>query len=189
MAPNVTTKIMIIRHGEKPGVPVAADGIDEDGNVDTKSLTAAGWQRAHALVDIFNPPATIAIRAGLGVPDHLFAASTGSGDQSKRPIETITPLSESFDPALAIDDTIDSTDIKSIAKAARKIGGVALACWRHENILAIAQRLAPAAALPKKWPGGRFDMIWVFDLNPAGDYEFTQVPELALPTDDATPMR
>jgi hypothetical protein len=180
---------MIIRHGEKPGVPVAADGIDGDGNVDSKSLTAAGWQRAHALVDLFNPPAGIAIRAGLAVPNHLFAAADTSGDQSKRPIETITPLADSFNPNLAIDSSIDSSDVKAIAKAAKSVGGVVLVCWKHENILEIAQRLAPTAPLPKKWPGNRFDMVWVFDLNAQGDYDFSQVAELLLPTDDSTPMK
>jgi hypothetical protein len=189
MAPNVTKTIMIIRHGEKPGVPVAADGIDVDGNVDSKSLTAAGWQRAHALVDLFNPPVGVAMRARLAVPDHLFAAADTSGDKSKRPIETITPLSESFNPNLAIDSTIASTDVKSIAKAAKSAGDVVLVSWKHEDILAIAQRLAPAALLPKKWPGNRFDMVWVFELNAQGDYDFLQVPELVLPTDDPSPMK
>ena len=189
MGANVTTKIMIIRHGEKPGVPIAADGIDSDGNDDSKSLTAAGWQRAHALVDLFHPPGGTAVRPGLAVPDHLFAAANTSGDRSKRPIETITPLAESFDPVKTIDEAIDATDISSIAKAAKSAGGVALVSWKHENILDIAQSLAPDAALPKKWPGNRFDVVWVLDLNAAGDYVFSQVAEMVLPTDDASLMK
>src|ERR1700722_5842775 len=128
MAPNITKKIMIIRHGEKPGVPVAADGMDTDGNPDSKSLTAAGWRRAHALVDLFNPASRDAMRSRLAMPEHLFAAADTSGDRSKRPVETLTPLSESFDPPLSIDASIESTDVKSIVHAVKSAGGVVLAC-------------------------------------------------------------
>jgi hypothetical protein len=97
-------------------------------------------------------------------------------------------LAESFDPALPIDNSIKATGTGAIAKAATKIGGVVLICWKHEDILAIAQGLTSASTLPRRWPGSRFDMVWVFDMNPAGVYEFTQIPELVMPGDQATPM-
>ena len=37
---------MIIRHAEKPDG--TAPGLDEAGNEDDSSLTAVGWERAHA---------------------------------------------------------------------------------------------------------------------------------------------
>jgi hypothetical protein len=183
-----STKIMIIRHGEKPGVPVAADGIDFDGASDPESLTAAGWQRAHALVALFHPPNPAGIRKGLAVPDHLFAASEFCGDHSKRPVETITPLAESFDPPLAIDSSIAATDIGKIADAVKGAGKSVLVCWKHEDILAIAEKLAPSETLPKRWHGSRFDIVWVFDLDGNGDYRFSQVPELVMATDQSTLM-
>jgi hypothetical protein len=180
------SKIMIIRHAEKPGVPIAADGIDVEGELDPKSLTAAGWQRAHALVSLFHP--SDQMRAGLATPEHLFAASAAGGDKAKRPFETLLPLAESFDPALPIDNSIKASDAGAIAKAATKIGGVVLICWKHEDILAIAQRLTSGSILPRRWQGSRFDMVWAFDMNPAGVYEFTQIPELVMPGDQATLM-
>ena len=45
--------VMIIRHGEKPGD--SHPGIDANGNQDDSSLTAVGWDRAHRLVDLFDP--------------------------------------------------------------------------------------------------------------------------------------
>src|SRR5580704_9099212 len=101
----VAAKIMIIRHGEKPDGTVSTPGIDSDGHTDPQSLTAAGWNRARALVEIFHPKAAT-IRAGLAVPDTLFAANDHYGSSSKRPLETLTPLAESFDPSLPIDAAI-----------------------------------------------------------------------------------
>lgn len=185
----MTTKIMIIRHGEKPGVPVAADGIDADGNDDPESLTAAGWHRAHALVELFHPAVPQNIKQGLAVPDVLFAAAERGGG-SKRPVETITPLAESFEPPKQIQDAITSTDVQAIARACTAVAGNALVCWKHENILDIAKQLVRSSSvLPKRWPGSRFDMVWVFDLAADGTYEFSQVPELVLPTDLSIPMR
>lgn len=183
-----SSKIMIIRHGEKPGVPTAADGIDVSGDVDPTSLTATGWQRAHALAELFHPSDQDRMRTGLATPDHLFAASTAGGDKSKRPYETLLPLAESFNPTLAIDNSIKATDTRGIAKAATAIGDIVLICWKHEDILAIAQRLTPTSTLPRRWSGSRFDMVWVFDLNSVGEYEFSQIPELVMPGDQATIM-
>jgi broad specificity phosphatase PhoE len=44
---------MIIRHGEKPDD--SNPGIDAQGNQDDSSLTETGWNRAHRLVDLFDP--------------------------------------------------------------------------------------------------------------------------------------
>ena len=62
-SPAVTAPrlVMIIRHGEKPDGSEA--GVDADGNEDSSSLTATGWDRAHRLVDLFDP-AQGAPRAG-----------------------------------------------------------------------------------------------------------------------------
>ena len=55
--------VMIIRHGEKPDG--SAPGLDAAGKEDDSSLTAVGWERAHGLVDLFDP-ADGDPRAGLG---------------------------------------------------------------------------------------------------------------------------
>ena len=47
------TVVMVIRHAEKPD---AQDpGFDAQGNEDDSSLTEVGWDRAHRLVDLFDP--------------------------------------------------------------------------------------------------------------------------------------
>ena len=63
-----TTKIMVIRHAEKP-IAGRADGVRARGEKDDASLVARGWQRAGALVGFFlNPTSADVVR-----PAHLFA--------------------------------------------------------------------------------------------------------------------
>jgi hypothetical protein len=64
-----------------------------------------------------------------------------------------------------------------------------LIAWQHEAICAIAQGIVgthpPQQAIPTKWPGTRFDIVWVLD-SPAengGPWRFTQVPQQLLKGD------
>ena len=81
--------VMIIRHGEKPDG--SAPGLDEDGNEDDSSLTAVGWQRAHGLVDLFDP-ARGTPRPGLAVPERIYAAGVTDDGEGQRTRETVAPL-------------------------------------------------------------------------------------------------
>jgi hypothetical protein len=38
------------------------------------------------------------------------------------------------------------------------------------------------------WPGHRFDLVWVFDLNPEAAWTFVQAPQLLLRGDSAKPI-
>jgi hypothetical protein len=60
-----------------------------------------------------------------------------------------------------------------------------LIAWQHEASPAIAnQILGNDTTAPQKWPGSRFDLVWVFDLDAgSGTYTFTQVPQLLLAGD------
>ena len=75
---NSPTKILIIRHGEKPGDP-ATDSAD-----DGRDLSPRGFERAAALA-VYVPDT-------FGPPDFLFA--TEETKHSNRPVETITPLAK-----------------------------------------------------------------------------------------------
>jgi hypothetical protein len=178
-------KIMVIRHGEKPGDPDNSPGIDPNGNADPQSLTAQGWRRAHALVGLFDPTAPATPRAGLAAPQQLFATEISDPDSSKRPLETLTPLAQALQ--LPIDASIKGSNVDKLCHDAKKGGGVVLIAWKHEVIPAIAQGLT-SDPVPAKWPKERFDMVWVFDLQPNGSYRFSQVPELVLPGDLGQPI-
>jgi len=62
--------------------------------------------------------------------------------------------------------------------------GVVLIAWQHENIPTIADAiLGKAGVVPSKWPGDRFDVVWVFDLRQQGGYAFSQLPQMLLAGD------
>jgi hypothetical protein len=48
--------------------------------------------------------------------------------------------------------------------------------------------LGRADGVPPVWPGHRFDLVWVFDLQADGIWSFAQAPQLLLPGDSAQPI-
>src|ERR1017187_10443625 len=182
------TKIMIIRHAEKPVGQI--NGVDASGNPDPNSLIPQGWQRAGALVPLFGSSF-----GPLPTPSFLFAPNVfGSG--SKRPFETITPL------AAKLGITMNATaggvspgqyapgDYHLMVPDALACPGTVLIAWEHEDIPSIANLiLGNTSTVPQTWPGARFDVVWIFDLNPATNtYTFNQLPQLLLQGDLPTPI-
>jgi hypothetical protein len=190
--PFSATKVMVIRHAEKPVTinNVQFNGIDEFGNPDANSLIPQGWQRAGGLVPLFGSSF-----GPLPTPSHLFAPNV-FGNGSKRPFETITPL------AAKLEITINATpggvapgqyapsDFALMVGDALACPGVALIAWEHEFIPSIANLiLGNTTTVPQAWPSARFDVVWIFDLNAATNtYTFNQAPQLLLQGDLPTPI-
>ena len=180
MAP---TRIMFIRHAEKPGQPPkGGDGVTVDGKQDDESLTVRGWQRAGALAKFFSsqPPMR---------PNIIFAAGVGHGSKSERPNETVTPLAQLLN-ILETDAFVTThlkNDLQQLIDDVMSRKGVVLVAWQHELIPGLVGLLPNAPDVPQKWPDDRFDMVWVFD--PAGTgWAFSQVPQLLLAGDVKTPI-
>lgn len=186
--PGGATKVMLIRHAEKPVGQI--NGIDESGNQDPNSLIPQGWQRAGALVPLFSSSF-----GPLPTPTHLFAPNVfGSG--SKRPFETITPL------AARLGITMNATpggvapgqyapgDYALMVPDALACPGVVVIAWEHEFIPSIANIiLGNNTTVPQTWPSARFDVVWIFDFNSATNaYTFNQLPELLLQGDLPSPI-
>ena len=64
-------------------------------------------------------------------------------------------------------------------------------CWQQDYIPKIANYiLGNKTTAPQDWPDDRFDMVWVFDRDPATAlYSFRQVPQNLLMGDWATPIK
>lgn len=182
-------KIMVIRHGEKPQdvSPPPPYGVTSDGEQDADSLLIAGWTRAGALAVLFAPSRGLLQSAELAQPQTVFAAADNTGDASKRPMETVSVVARKL--LLNIDSTYAVGQEAELAAAATSCEGVVLIGWEHKHIPLIANAILGNSSAPQKWPGDRFDMVWVFDFDAgSGAYRFTQVPELLLFGDSPEPI-
>jgi broad specificity phosphatase PhoE len=174
-----TTKIMLIRHAEKPNGDA---GLMPDGTQNSQALTALGWTRANALVGLFAPANGAAPRPPLARPMSLFA----SGSASLRPRQTIAPLAAALNLPVM---TLPKGREAELVAAVKATEGPALISWQHEAIPEIATLTRGGAdGTPPVWPGHRFDLVWVFDLNADGTWSFVQAPQLLLAGDSAKPI-
>jgi len=174
---------MVIRHAEKPADTGAPFGVNADGNQDPESLIVQGWQRAGAVASLFAPSRGPLQSPDLSTPQFLYASGTAKHSSSERPQETITPLASKL--SLSLNTNFLKGDEANMVKDAISQNGVVLICWEHQAIPDIANNiLGNTTTVPQKWPGDRFDLVWVFDLDAStGGYNFTQVPQLLLAGD------
>jgi hypothetical protein len=146
------TKIMVIRHGEKPGTynGQSFDGVDATGDMCGSSgaehLVTLGWERAGGLVTLFAPPwgpksPTLATPQFLfasnpTAPDDADDSSDGDGP-SQRPYETITAVAAALGTGstpMTINQSIAKKDYKDMVAAALACAGVVLISWQHEDV-------------------------------------------------------
>jgi hypothetical protein len=182
--------IYIIRHAEKPFKPQLS-GVDFEGGPNEHSLLPRGWQRSGALAALFHPDFG-PLRDDLQTPTVLVAPSWGHPHKTAahRSYQTIQGLSERL--GLPITSPFAQGHEQQLANSlVRSHSGVVLICWEHKHIPAIASALplAGETAIPAKWPGDRYDVIWSFTLVPeAGPprYTFGQIPQQLLSGDAET---
>ena len=175
--------ICIIRHAEKQlgdGPPLA---VALDGSPDPDSLTVAGWQRAGALISLFVPRAGAS--APLPTPTRLFASELGPHSHSRRPIETLVPLSDRL--GVTLDEPFLQDQLDQLVATLRTCEGHVLVAWEHKRIPLIANQLTGGSAgVPQVWPDDRFDLVWVFEPTAGGPtFGLHQVPQLLLAGDRA----
>jgi hypothetical protein len=183
MAP---TKIMIIRHGEKPEPGTPDEGLGPDGGSDPASLTAEGWKRAKKLVGFF----VDADAPGIATPIMIFACKPTP--DSRRPQETVSLLANALwsdaQRPQRFNTKIDRDNFAGLAAAVMASEGACLICWEHDRIPGIAAEFPHVPPSPGKWPGHRFDVVWVLDSH--GDsWAFSQTPESLLPDDEGKPIK
>jgi hypothetical protein len=171
------SKIMIIRHAEKPPDPpnktgpwdVQANGQPGGG----KSLIVPGWQRAGALNAFFAPYKLKAANRHIATPDYIYAADpTG---ETQRPCETVTPLAgwlghKQGGKRFNVSYNVNGGE-KDLVGSVLKQKGVVLICWEHDNIMpnimsAITQKvpISNYASIPNPFPDV-FYLVWVLNLK------------------------
>jgi len=179
-------KIMVVRHGEKPGEPPPPYGVDSKGEQNKDCLIPRGWQRSGALACLFSAWGAAA-RPGLAVPKTVYATQPAS--KSKRPEETVSAVAALQLNGAKPDTSFGEGQETQLAAAAKAAPGPVLIGWHHEKIPAIANAiLGNSTTAPQHWPGKRFDMVWVFDLK-NGAWTFRQTPQLVLFGDSDKPIK
>ena len=169
-------KIMVIRHAEKPGGRFA--GVKETGDSSPHDLIVRGWQRAGALACLFAPARGALQDPLLAKPEFIFASAAiddpdPGNARSRRSQETVTPLAQLL--SLDVNLNFSKGEEVELVAAARQCSGPVLIAWQHENIRAIANAILGDNSAPQTWPGGRFDVVFVFTLNPEdGTYSLAQ---------------
>jgi broad specificity phosphatase PhoE len=176
VAPSTT--VMIIRHAEKPDGTLP--GVDAAGNEDDSSLTTLGWERAHRLVDLFDP-AQGAPASGIDTPAVIYAAGVTDDGEGQRARETVAPLAERL--GIPVNTDYGRGDEKKLVAQVVDEPGPVLISWQHGGITEIADAFPSVKPKPPSdWPDDRFDVIWTFTRTADG-WRFAQVPERLLPGD------
>jgi hypothetical protein len=182
------TKIMIIRHAEKPPDDNSASGVSETGQTDKEDLTVAGWQRAGALVRFFAPFQGAFAHPALVTPTAIFASRVEKHSSSLRPQHTIAPLAR----FLGVNPNLNHPkgDEKQLAADALSTKGAVLIAWEHHAIPAIVDHLTNnSVPFPQTWPDARFDLVWILNRpSETGPWTFTQVPQMLLAGDKSDPV-
>ena len=195
------TKIMVIRHGEKPGNYDGAQyaGVNNLGTAagddGAKHLTTLGWERAGALVTLFAAPWGPKTPL-LATPQFLFASDpiakqsddTSDEGPSERPYETLTALAAKL--GLTTDTSHGKSHYAKMVTSALACDGAVLIAWQHEDIALTTKTGVPGISgeiltqtgttgtlnVSTSWPtgpaGARYDLVFVFD-RPRGDGPIT----------------
>jgi hypothetical protein len=177
----MATKVMLIRHAEKPNDDGRIHGVDEKGAHDSDELSVQGWQRAGALIRFFSPLNRPFTNQALATPDTIFACAPGDHATSVRSKHTVWPLAQFLQKPVNLRYRKGEED--KLVWAVAVAQGVVLIAWEHNTIPSIASSIiGDDNTCPKKWPDSRFDLVWVLDREPGG-WKFIQVPQMVLPGD------
>ena len=151
------SKIMVIRHAEKPDDAVTVFGVTIEGHQDPEELTVRGWQRAGALATFFAPPDEHFRDQRIEKPLTIFASRVVPHSKSLRPQHTVEPLAELIGREKLRLDFSEGEEQQLVA-AVIAVDGVTLISWHHEAIPAIKDLLLGDHSPPQN--GIKRGSIW-----------------------------
>lgn len=181
-------KIMIVRHAEKPSDDGSVLGVDADGAHNPEELIVRGWQRSGAVVRLFAPRNGSFVDPHLATPKTIFASKVAKHSESLRPQHTVLELATVLGLTLSLGHAKD--DLQGLVGDAVAAPGPVLIAWEHQDVPAIVNLITgDDTTCPQKWPGDRFDLVWVLDRRGgSGPWGFVQVPQLLLSGDSTQPI-
>ena len=181
-------KIMVIRHAEKPSDDGSIKGVDAAGKEDKHELIVRGWQRSGALARFFAPRGEFTSPL-LAKPKTIFASKVDGDGKSLRPQHTVLELATLLNLSLVL--KYGKGDEAKLVEKAIAADSPVLIAWEHEAIRHIGNLiLGNETTIPQKWPGSRFDLVWVFDrASESSAWSFAQVPQLVLSGDSSQPIK
>lgn len=142
----MATKVMLIRHGEKPSVPEASGeaisyGLLENGERSDYGLTVRGWQRAGALAVFFSHEGAAFRPQSLVTPNAIFASAIGPHSRSLRIQQTVGPLQRKLGSSVTMNFDHKKGEEGVMVAAALQSEGDVLICWSHKGIRIIAAQI------------------------------------------------
>ena len=174
------SKIMIIRHAEKPPNPPNSSGpwdVQANGQPGNgKSLIVPGWQRAGALNAFFAPCKSTPANPAIATPAYIYAANPAN--ETQRPCQTVTPLAAWLNyaqgsPQFNVSYSIGGGE-KDLVGSVLALGGVVLICWEHHNIMPKIMKnidnqvpISNYSTIPNAFPDV-FYLVWLLDLDSKG---------------------
>lgn len=179
----------MIRHAEKPADEPPPHGVTAHGAHDKKALSVRGWTRAGALAVLFAPANGHFQSAEFATPDVIYAMGTSSDTASARPQQTVQPLVEKLGDRAQTNFYFMRDQEEDMIASVLDRDGVVMVCWEHDRLDHAARHIPLSAnnrtAVPDKWDGARFDLVWVFDWDEAGQgYVFSVALQGALAGDE-----
>jgi broad specificity phosphatase PhoE len=123
------SKIMVIRHAEKPDDAGTVFGVTIEGHQNPEELTVRGWQRAGALATFFAPPGGHFRDERIEKPLTIFGGRVAPHSKSLRPQHTVEPLAELIGREKFRLDFSEGEAQQLVAAAVALNGGHSVGCY------------------------------------------------------------
>ena len=109
--------------------------------------------------------------------------AANANGEGRRTRETVQPLADAL--GIPVNTAFGKGEESALVQDVIDRPGVTLICWQHGEIPAVAEAFpAVSPPPPSTWPDDRFDVVWTLTSTDNG-WQFAQLPEHALPQDQA----
>ncbi|MSU23651.1 MAG: histidine phosphatase family protein [Opitutus sp.] len=169
LAVAAPAQIIFLRHAEKPAVG--------------SELNARGWERAPALVALFERDPRVREH---GPAVAIFAMKPAKAGGSVRAIQTMAATGRAL--GVTLDRHLTREEIAPLVRAIMDApafeGKTVVVCWEHKVLPEMLTAFGWTSG-PKKWDGDDYDRLWLLDFEHGKPTRFRNLPQKLLPGDAA----